>query len=154
VRGVLRFLGSLALIGFTAWALAGVFGTPFAPQPVNLAIWLIGGAILHDLVLLPAYSAVDAVMRRIVGSDAHRAVPIVNHVRFPLALTALLFLVWFPRILDRQPQNFERALGYAPPDFLGRWLAVSAGMFVLSAAVYAVRRVRASAAAAPQPSDP
>jgi hypothetical protein len=149
VRAGLRFAAHLALIAFTAWALAGLFGTRFAPQPLNLAIWLLGGAVLHDLVLLPGYSAVDAGMRRLVGSDARRRVPLVNHVRFPLALCALLFLVWFPLILARQPGNFERAGGHPPPDFLGRWLAVSLSLFALSAIVYAVRRVRVAGAAAP-----
>jgi hypothetical protein len=147
MRRAAYVIGHLALIAFTAWALAGVFGTRFAPQPLNLALWLLGGALLHDLVLLPAYALADRGGRRLLGDDAGRAVPIVNHLRFPAAICALLLLVWFPLILSRQPGNFERALGHAPPDYLGRWIAVSAGLFAVSAIVYAVRRVRVAGAA-------
>ncbi len=137
-----RLLGSLAAIGVSAFALAQMFAPDVAPFPLNLAVWLFGGALLHDLVLLPGYSAVDRGMRAVVPPGA------VNFVRFPLAISAVLFLVWFPRILDRQPQNYERALGHPPPDFLGRWLVCCAVLFAGSAALFALRRLTAGRPAA------
>ena len=78
--------------------------------------------------------------------------PVINHVRFPVAISAVLLLVWFPLILQRRPSGYVNALGREPPDYLGRWLAVTAGLFVLSGVVYAVRRLTASRAGAPRPS--
>jgi hypothetical protein len=67
----------------------------------------------------------------------------VNYVRVPLLLSAVIFIVFAPRILDRQPQNFTNALGHAPPDFFMRWVWFTIGVIVASAALYAVRWVRA-----------
>jgi hypothetical protein len=140
-----RALGHLVLIAITAWVLAQMFHVNVAPQPLNLALWLLLGALVHDLLLLPLYAAADALIRRLPG-------PLVNHVRFPVAISAVLLLVWFPLILQRQPSGYVNALGRQPPDYLGRWLAVTAGLFVLSALVLAVRRLTASRAGAARPS--
>jgi hypothetical protein len=140
-----RALGHLVLIAITAWVLAQMFHVNVAPQPLNLALWLVLGALVHDLLLLPLYAAADALIRRLPG-------PLVNHVRFPVAISAVLLLVWFPLILQRQPSGYVNALGRQPPDYLGRWLAVTAGLFVLSALVLAVRRLTASRAGAARPS--
>jgi hypothetical protein len=140
-----RALGHLVLIAITAWVLAQMFHVNVAPQPLNLALWLVLGALVHDLLLLPLYAGTDALIRRLPG-------PLVNHVRFPVAISAVLLLVWFPLILQRQPSGYVNALGRQPPDYLGRWLAVTAGLFVLSALVLAVRRLTASRAGAARPS--
>jgi hypothetical protein len=144
-HGPLHLLGHLALIAFAAWVLAQMFRGAVAPQPLNLLLWLLLGAVVHDLVLLPAYSAGDRVLRRL-PADA------VNHVRFPLAVSGVLLLVWFPLILQRRPSGYVNALGHEPPDYLGRWLAITGGLAALSALVYAVRRFRGSRAAADRPS--
>jgi hypothetical protein len=144
-NGPLHLLGHLAVIAGAAWALAQMFHLDVAPQPLNLVLWLALGAVIHDLVLLPAYAIADRAIR-LLPSGA------INHVRFPLALSTLLFVVWFPLILDRQPANYVNALGRQPPDYLGRWLAVTGGLALASALVYAVRRLTGSRAAAHPPS--
>lgn len=144
----LHLAGSLCAIAVAAWALSKMFDPAFAPFPVILALWLVGGALIHDLVLLPAYSAADAAARRVLPAD------VLNHVRFPAAISGVILLVYFPLILERQPQNFERALGEPPPDYLARWLWFTAALFVVSAAVYVVRRVTGSHAAAARQSAP
>jgi hypothetical protein len=142
---VKRALAHLALIAIAAWLLAQMFRVTVAPQPLNLALWLALGAVAVDLLLLPLYSGADALIRRLPA-------PLINHVRFPVAISAVLLLVWFPLILQRRPSGYVNALGREPPDYLGRWLAVTAGLFVLSALVLAVRRLMASRAGAPRPS--
>jgi hypothetical protein len=142
---VKRAIAHLALIAIAAWLLAQMFRVTVAPQPLNLALWLALGAVAVDLLLLPLYSGADALIRRL-------PVPLINHVRFPVAISAVLLLVWFPLILQRRPSGYVNALGREPPDYLGRWLAVTAGLFVLSALVLAVRRLMASRAGAPRPS--
>jgi hypothetical protein len=130
--GPLHLVGHLAAIAVVAVALSHLFGTRFAPDPVNLAAWLLLGAVAHDLVLLPAYAAADAAARRVMG-------PLVNYVRVPAIVALVLLLVYAPRILDRRPRAYEAALGHAPPDFLGRWLAITGGLFAASALVALVR---------------
>jgi hypothetical protein len=140
--GPLHLLGHLVLIAIVGYALSVMFEERFAPRPWNLLLWLLGGAVLHDAVLLPAYSAVNVAAARVMRPRSERAVPILNFVRVPAVMSGVLFLTFAPRILNGQPQNFERALGHAPPDYLGRWLAVTAGLFAISAALYAVRVLR------------
>jgi hypothetical protein len=143
-HGPLHLLGHLALIVLAGFALAQLFGMDVAPQPLNLALWLALGALVHDLVLLPAYSLADRAIRRLPA-------PLVNHVRFPLAVSGLLLLVWFPLILERQPGNYVNALGREPPDFLARWIAVTASLLGLSAVAYVLRRAGGRARGARPP---
>lgn len=135
-------LGHLAAATVVAFALAQMFQPDIAPFPLNLVLWLFAGALIHDLVLLPGYSAADRALRAVAPADA------VNHVRFPAAVAGVTLLAYFPRILDRQPQNYERALGHPPPDYLGRWLAFTAALFALSAVAYAARRLTGARPAA------
>lgn len=174
-----HLVGHLVVIGITAYALSIMFQMRFAPRPLNLALWLLGGAILHDAVFLPIYGVINTLYARVAGAsderslkalamgstvqaaspeqpaparaeppaplptrDARRRVPVVNFVRTPVVVSAVLFLVFLPRILDRQPQNFVNALGHAPPDFFMRWVWVTLALFVASAAWYAVRFAR------------
>jgi hypothetical protein len=142
--GPLHLLGHVALLAIAAYALSRAFQLRFAPEPLNLAAWLIGGALLHDLVLLPAYSALDAAAIRSLPA------PLLNHLRVPFVLSAVVFLVYAPRILDRQPRNVVNALGVEPPNYLGRWLLLTAALFMGSLLLYAIRAragARARAAA-------
>jgi hypothetical protein len=144
IRRLPRVAGHLALIAVTAWLLAQMFRADVAPRPLNLALWLALGAIVHDLVLLPAYAVVDRLLRRLPATA-------INHVRVPLVVSGVLLLVYFPLILERRPSGYVNALGRQPPDFLGRWLAITAGVAAASALLYALRRVRAGRAAAHRP---
>jgi hypothetical protein len=140
--GPLHLLGHLALLGVAAYALSRAFSVRFAPEPLNLAAWLLGGALLHDLVLLPAYSALDAAAVRTLRA------PLLNHLRVPFVLSAVVFLVYAPRILDRQPRNVVNALGVAPPDYLRRWALLTAALFGASLLLYAFKVARARRARA------
>lgn len=143
--GPWHLLGHLVLLAVAAYALSVMFEQRFAPRPWNLVLWLLGGAVLHDLVLLPAYSALNVVVARL-ASGGPRGVPVLSHLRVPAVVSGVLLLVFAPRIFDGQPQNFERALGHAPPDYLARWLVVTAALFAVSAGVYLVRWLRAGRA--------
>jgi hypothetical protein len=134
----LHVAGHVALLAVAAYALSRAFQPRFAPEPVNLLAWLVGGALIHDLLLLPAYAALNAVAVRALGA------PLLNHVRVPFVLSGIVFLVYFPRILDRQPRNFVNALGEPPPDYLARWALMTAGLFGASLLLYAFRAGRAA----------
>lgn len=141
--GPLHLLGHLIVIAIAAYALSIMFEARFAPRPLNLVLWLLGGAVLHDAVFLPLYSALGVATTRIVGADGGRRVPVLNHLRTPFIVAAVLFLVFLPRITDRQPQNFVNALGHPPPDYLARWLLCVVVLFGGSALLYLARWLRA-----------
>ena len=79
--------------------------------------------------------------------------PAINHLRFPAAISGAMLLVYFPLILVRADGNYVRATGHHVTGFAGRWLAITAGLFLASGLVYLVR-VRASRARAPRPPAP
>lgn len=96
---------SLAVTGYACVRL-------FAVRPVGVAIWLVGAAVLHDLILLPLYSLADLSARSVLRHRA-RAMPgpaWINHLRVPAFLSGVLLLVWFPLIL-RLPAPYPGATG-------------------------------------------
>lgn len=106
-------------------------------DPLRVAIWFVGAALLHDLVLLPLYTLTDRAAQALTGSrrdateGAHR-VPAVNYLRVPAFLSLLLLAVWYPLILRRVP-GYHSGTGLDPDRFLGRWLLLTAAFFALSA---------------------
>jgi hypothetical protein len=119
-----HLLGHLALFAVVAYVLAQMVGQR---GWVNFLVWLTAGAVLHDFVLLPGYSAADGGLRRAFG-------PAVNRVRVPLALSGLLALMFFPLILTKGDANFVRAAGHhAGGGFARAWLLISLGLLGASA---------------------
>jgi hypothetical protein len=110
---------------------------PSVGRPLAVIVWLVAGAALHDLVFLPLYSLGDRVLREVGG----RA---VNHLRVPAAISGVLLLVYFPLILSKAPATYERNTGRQPPDYLERWLAITAGLFAASALLWAFRAARSA----------
>jgi hypothetical protein len=128
-----HLLGHLVLFAVVAYVLVQMIGQR---GWVNFVVWLTAGAVLHDFVLLPGYSAADAGLRRAFG-------PAVNRVRVPLALSGLLALMFFPLILTRGDANFVRAAGHhAGGGFARAWVLISAGLLCASALAVAGRSRR------------
>jgi hypothetical protein len=94
-----------------------------ARESFNILTWFVLAIVLHDLVLLPFYSALDRVGRRAARGSA------VNYVRVPALLSGLLFLLFFPPILGRNDGSFARVAGEEPSGYLERWLIVTAILF-------------------------
>lgn len=129
----------LACVG--AFSLAGYAALRFVPaNPLGVAAWFVGGALGHDLLLLPLYSLADRSVAVVVRRRAPKATQTVwlNHVRIPAALSALAFAVFFPLIL-RLPRNLEGVTGRPPPDYFGRWLLLTGVLFAGSAFLLACR---------------
>ena len=133
----LHLLVHVALFAAFAWIALQVAD---AREAANIALWFVAALVLHDLVLLPAYSALDRVARR--GTPRHA----VNHVRIPLALSGLLLLLFFPAICGRNESSFARVAGVEPSGYLERWLLATAVLFAASAVLYAVRGKREAVA--------
>jgi hypothetical protein len=98
--------------------------------------------LVHDLVLFPLYAGLDAVLvlllRRHPWWATVGGVPWLNYLRVPVVVSGLLLLVWSPLIL-RLPTAFHAASGLSARPFLPHWLAVTAALFVLSAATLLAR---------------
>ncbi len=113
-----------------------------SPSVVGLLTWFIGALLFHDIVLFPAYSLLDRLLRGAEGGphrDRHRRVPVVNHVRVPLLLAGLLLLLWFPLIFNKPEPAYQAATGLDTSPYLARWLVLT-GVFVgVSAVLYALR---------------
>lgn len=116
---------------------------------VNWLAWFLAAALLHDIVLLPLYSALDRVSHlvttrvhvRLPGGDpsdpAH--VPLVNHVRAPALISGILLLIYFPLILGPADAGYLSATGHHPSGYLRNWLLITLALFAGSAIIYAVR---------------
>ena len=90
-------------------------------------------------LFVKSYLVLDLITRLGIQDHALRPVRVVNHIRFPVVVSAVLLLTSFPLVLGKNRANFLRTAGREQPDFLARWLLVSAVAFAVSAVVYAVR---------------
>ncbi|MBT3149958.1 hypothetical protein HTV45_03375 [Streptomyces sp. CHD11] len=100
-----------------------------------VALWFVGVAVIHDLVLVPLYGAAD----RALVKGAGRRREWINHVRVPVVLSGLLLLVWFPLITGRVAERYEGVTGQSAEGYAGRWLIVTGVLFGGSAVVFGVR---------------
>jgi hypothetical protein len=104
----------------------------------EVTTWLVGSAVAHDALLVPAYIGADAALVALWRRRPGR-VPWLNHVRMPAAFSGLLLLVWSPEIL-RKATSFQHQTGRSTQPYLGHWLFVTALVFVGSGIGYAIRR--------------
>ncbi|RPE39405.1 hypothetical protein EDD90_2406 [Streptomyces sp. Ag109_O5-1] len=126
-----------------SFALAAYAGVRLlAGDWLGVALWVVGAALLHDLVLLPLYALADRAMVRGLGAAGRRQWAI--YVRVPAALSALLLLVWFPLISGMVDERYRSATGLSTDGFLARWLLITAVLFGGSALLLARRLRRAT----------
>jgi hypothetical protein len=128
----IHLLAHLALLPLVGWALLTVLDFRAAS---NVVLWLVGAVILHDLILLPAYSALDRVARAATRGA-------VNYVRVPAGLSLLMLLVFWGTIRGKGDGAFKRVSGLEYEGYFSRWLLVTAGLFVASGALYLLRSRR------------
>jgi hypothetical protein len=119
-----HLLAHLAALALAAWALLQI---PGLGNWQRIVVWLVAAVVLHDLVLFPAYT----VAGRLVGRSPY--------VRVPLALSALLLLVFFPVMCGKGEGAYTRVSGAEWDGYAQRWLLVSALLFLGSGILYAVR---------------
>ena len=73
--------------------------------------------------------------------DRMPRVPPVNYIRIPTMASGLLFLMFFPGIIEQGRGAYLRATGLTQAPFLDRWLLITAVLFGASAVAYGVRLV-------------
>lgn len=85
-----------------AGAVIGAFGDRRDAQPTVLARWLVGSALLHDLLWLPIIAIVGAVLARVGRRDR-----VPGPVRWAIATSAVLAVIAWPfvRGYGRNPGN-------------------------------------------------
>jgi hypothetical protein len=144
MRQLLRWYGAnpLHLLALaSSFALAGYAADRLVPSnPLGIGIWFLGAVIGHDLVLMPLYTLADRSAAAVLRHRAARlpAMPWINYLRVPAALSGLLFLVWFPLIL-RLRTRYQASTTLSPDPYLWHWLGVTGALFLISAAVLALR---------------
>ena len=111
-----RHVVTLLIAGWVALQVADL------TNAFSILLWFAGAIVIHDFVLYPAYTALDRAAQRTLPFD-------VNHLRVPALLSGLLFLAWFPLILEKAPGLYRSITGVEPPDYLGRWLLITALLF-------------------------
>lgn len=99
---------------------------------LDIVLWFVAAAVLHDLVLLPVYSLLDRAAQRTARGA-------VNYVRVPAGLSLLTLAVFAGTITGKGNGAYARVSGRAYEGYLARWLLLTAALFALSGAVYAVR---------------
>ncbi|RSS03965.1 hypothetical protein [Streptomyces sp. WAC00469] len=130
---LLVLIASFALTGYAMVRL-------FALRPLGVVLWFVGAAVVHDLILLPLYSLVDRSAQAVLRHRAPRmpCPPWINHLRVPAFLSGVLLLVWFPLVFALS-RPYPEATGLPIDVYLGRWLALTAVLFLASAVAFAVR---------------
>ena len=141
---LLALLGCFALAGYAALQISR------GPLPVRTAVWFLGAVLLHDLVLFPLYALADRSLLALVRRrrrDTAAPSNTVNYVRVPVVLSGVLLLVFAPVILRHSEVAYRAATGLDQSPYLGRWLAISAALFLGSALLYAVNQRRSATVA-------
>jgi hypothetical protein len=109
----------------------------------SIAVWFVGAALAHDLVLFPLYAAADRVLVTVFARAPRagtrpRAVPVVNFVRVPLLACGLVSLMFFPGVIRQGAGSYNRATGQTQEPFLHRWLILCAVILLCGLVVYLV----------------
>jgi hypothetical protein len=134
-------------VGFAIVALA--LDRVFSGGDVKeLLIWYLGFAIAHDFVFVPAYTGLDRLFRATIARLpllTRTSLPVINHVRAPVVVSALLLIIYFPLISGRSDGWYVELSGHHLTHYLRNWLLITALLFLGSGLVYAARVVRARA---------
>jgi hypothetical protein len=108
----------------------------------SIAVWFAAAVVAHDLLLFPLYALVDRLLFVRIGRrppDYHPKVLARNYIRVPALGAGLTLLIFLPGIIEQGAPVYQAATGQTQQPFLGRWLLLTATMFAVSAAGYAVR---------------
>ena len=136
-RHLIAMLACFALTGSTVLRIVD------DPALTRIAVWFVGAALVWDLVVGPAFALADRALLPL-RSRRVRGVASLNVVRIPAMLSALLFMVWAPVILQRSEDTFRNKSGLSQDVFLGRWLVITAVLFAVSGLVWGIAVLRAS----------
>ena len=130
----LHLLAHAALLPLCAWGLIQVLRVSSPKAAEGIAVWLVGAVLLHDLLLLPLYSALDRAGRLALPG------PDINYLRIPAGLSLLMLVVFWGTIGGRGAGTYHAVSGRSLDGYALRWLLVTAGLFAGSGLLYLARR--------------
>jgi hypothetical protein len=131
-RGLL--VGLVLGLPVMAYAVRGTLVDAHLTHPAELARWIVGLAVLHDLVVVPTVLAIGLVLRRHIPMRAW------GPVRAALLTTAVLALVGWPFV-----RGYGRNPGVPsllPRDYTAGLLAALAVTWAIATAWIAIRHRR------------
>ncbi len=132
----LHLLAHAALLPLCAWALYEVLTVSSPKAAKGIVIWLVFAVVLHDLVALPLYSAIDRAGRTVLPGAS------INYLRIPVGLSLLLLVVFWGTIAGRGEGAYRHVSGRPYDGYATRWLLVTAALFLGSGLVYLARSAR------------
>lgn len=143
---LLLILGSFVVVGYALWLLG--FKALWNPDTwwQSIAVWFVGAALVHDLLLFPAYAAADRILvsvsnRRWRSARGGGRVRVINFVRVPLLACGLISLMFFPGIIEQSGGTYNRATGQTQEPFLDRWLILCSLILLLGLVAYLIARM-------------
>lgn len=139
----LHLLGHVVVILVAIWAVPKMLD---AGKAWRVGLWFLAGAVLHDVLFVPAHQLLDRIARGGSGRGPGDPVAVINYLRFPTAISGVLLLVYWPRILEKVQPTSVADTGHTVSGVLDAWLLVTAGLFLVSSLLYALAMRRAMAA--------
>lgn len=140
--GPLHLLAHLVGFAIVAVALDRIFSNGDVKV---LLMWYVGLTIAHDLIFVPTYTGLDRLFRATVARLPLRTrsgPPVINHVRAPVLISALLLIIYFPLISGSAEAWYFDLTGHDLTNYLRNWLLITAALFLGSGVIYAARVVR------------
>jgi hypothetical protein len=137
--GPLHLAGHLLAFAIIGFAFDQIFSEGDVKE---LLLWYVGFAIAHDLIFLPAYAGLDRLARSVLSrlpATRRRGVPVINHLRAPALISALLLILYGPLISGLSKNGYFSDSGHHLEGFLRNWVLISAALFLGSAGIYALR---------------
>ena len=141
----LHLLAHLAGFAIAALALDRIFS---GGDVKELLAWYLGFVIAHDLVFVPAYTGLDRLFRRTLARlpvSTRTGPTVINHVRVPVAISALLLIIYFPLISGRADAWYLQLSGHNLTHYVRNWLLITAVLCLGSGLIYAARVAHARA---------
>jgi hypothetical protein len=137
--GPLHLLAVLVSFAIAAYALERAL--ELTSNPDRILLWLAGSIVAHDLLLFPLYALLGVLASGVLlrGRRDRLHVAALNHLRVPALLSGLLLLVWYPLVAGPADRGFMRLTGLSKDVYLERWLLLTAALFAVSAAIFALR---------------
>lgn len=138
--GPLHLLAVLASFAVVAYALSRAL--QLTANPDRILLWLGGSIVAHDLILFPLYALMGAIAAGLLlrrGKGSRLRIAVLNHLRFPVLMSGLLLVVWYPLVAGPAERGFMRTTGLSKDVYLGRWLLLTAALFLGSALIFALR---------------
>jgi hypothetical protein len=133
----LHLLAHVGVFFVAGWAIDQIVG---GGSVINWAAWFLGAALLHGVV-----------GRATRAGPASDRPPVINYIRVPAVVAGILLLVYFPLILGYSARNYRHDTGHALAGYTRNWLLICAGVFLVSAVLYAARTARQQRAEPDEP---